>query len=210
LAFDVFGYGVGNLGVAMFDLGNPSNAQIVSAVGTLFAILTSIISLAVSIFSLWRQREHDRNSVKPLPQIIFGDYEETLEVSIENAGIGPFIVNQVQVEHKLSHDIQSSVIAQMRDLPPGYFWTTFTDHIEGRAIPAQDRLVLLKLSQPDDEIAALSFNALRNDVRTQLGYLVITVTGTDVYGTTLPATKRHLDWFHRLIFVGPNRAADSQ
>lgn len=182
------------------------NAQVVSAIGTIFAILTSIISLVVSIVSLWRQRDHDRKSVKPLPQIVLGDYEDHLRVSIENAGVGPFIISGLQVENVLSHDIKPSIIAHMQELPSGFFWTTFSDHVEGRAIPAQERLVLLEFSQSDEPVAALSFNDLHNDIRKQLGFLVVTVTGKDIYDTEQPPRTRDLKWFHRLIFVGPTKA----
>lgn len=181
-------------------------------VTALCAVSISILSLIVSIVSLQLQRRHDRKSVQPIPQIIVGDYEDNLLVAIENAGVGPLIINSVQVTNTLTNVTEDSVIAHMKDLPEGVFWSDFTEKIEGRAIPAQTRLTLLELTRPEawSHTLTRSFEGLRNDVRTDLGYLRVTVTGSDIYGSKLPNCSRALDWFHRLLFHGPNRAAKAQ
>ncbi len=181
------------------------DGQIITAI---CAVVISVCSLIVSVISLWRQRQHDRKSVLPIPQIILADYEDRLSVAIENAGVGPLVIQGLDVTHSLSNEVKPSVIAHMPDLPSRYFWSTFAEKVEGRAISAQNRLVLLELVRPDsiEEKFDQTFDQVRNAIRTQLGYLTISVSVADIYGAKLPICIRHLDWFHRLLFGGPNKA----
>jgi hypothetical protein len=181
-------------GMAMHDAGDGSGAQAIIAI---CAVLISLFSLAVSVCALKIQRRHDRKSVQPIPQIILNDYENCISVEIENAGIGPLILNEIRVENTLSKIMRPSVIEQLLPLPEGFFWTTFVEKIEERAIPAQKRLVLLELNEPEPPKAG--FDTVRRDVRTSLGHLVVTVFGSDIYGSKLPPKVRSLDWFHRLL-----------
>jgi hypothetical protein len=48
-----------------------------------FAVVTSIVSIWLARGALRVQREHDRKSVLPLPQIVIGDTEFTCERTLE-------------------------------------------------------------------------------------------------------------------------------
>jgi len=187
----------------MYVAGDSADAQTVIAI---CAVLISVFSLIVSIRAMKLQQRHDKKSVQPIPQIIVGDYENRLYVAIENAGVGPLIINHVAVSNVQSNEIKSSIIAHMPDLPYGVYWEDFSERIEGRAISAQKRLVLLEFKEDPD----CKYDGLRNDIRTALGYLLVKLNASDIYGDKLPPCTRRLDWFHRLILVGPNKAAEEQ
>jgi hypothetical protein len=163
------------------------------------AVIISLCSLGATICALYIQREHDQKSVLPIPQIIFGDYENYIFVAIENAGVGPFVIEEIIVENTLSHLTRHSVIEQLPSLPDQYCWTTYIEKIEQRrTLPAQQRLVLLQLDEPKDDSGG--FAAVRTQVRTALGNLKLSVSGADVYENKFHCS-RSLSFFHR-SFLG--------
>lgn len=161
------------------------------------AAVISLCSLFATIYTLFIQRKHDRKSVQPIPPIVIGDYENCIFVAIENAGVGPYIIRELIVENVYSKISRSSVIEQLPQISKGFYWTTFIEKLEQRAIPSQDRLVLVQLDEPKiDE----GFSQIRQQMRVALGNLKIIVNGVDIYGNKMPECSRALDYFHREFF----------
>ena len=169
--------------------------------------VVSFCSFVVSVRALKIQRDHDKKSVQPIPQIIFGDYENSLHVAIENAGIGPFILEEIRVRSSLSNLVKSSIVAHLQPLPDGFFWSEVVEKIQTRAISAQKRLVLLRLDEPDTPDG---FDEVRKDVRTRLGYLTVELAGTDIYGEKRLSCSRSLNHFHRTLFGTENEPKRAQ
>jgi hypothetical protein len=159
------------------------------------AVAVSVLSLIVSIYALYIQRVHDRKSVQPIPQIVVGDYENKLYVAIENAGTGPFIIDTFHAVHVNSHVAKTSIVELLPSLPNSYYWSTFVERLEGRAIPAQEKLVILELDEQGDPT---EFAAIRQKMRDAPGFIRLTIKGKDIYGNLLPNCERLLEYFHRM------------
>lgn len=188
------------LAEVLLNFKEPHTAAAVSAIGTVLAGFASIISVGIATFALVSQRRHDRKSVLPILQIVFGDYETELYVTIENAGIGPAIITGVKVRNKKTGVVRESIIEFMPDLPEGISWETFIRAIKGRAIAAHGELVILKYSVPVDHGTTIIVKAYADavaSIRTALGDLVIELDVADAYGDRLPRYSRDLEWFHR-------------
>lgn len=176
-------------------------SEFIVVIGTTFAVVTSIVSIVVSIVALRMQRKHDYKSVLPIPQLDVGDYEDRIFVAIENAGVGPMIIDNIEVRSEATGRTNESVIAFVSELPPHFFWNTFIEKIVGRAIPAQEKLIILDFSGTSAEIDKVYFPEARKKVqehiRSVLAALSVTLDVKDVYGNKMPRYVRSLDWFKR-------------
>jgi hypothetical protein len=61
------------------------------------ALIVSCISTILALRAVALQREHNRISVKPLPDIILADYEDEIAVRIHNHGLGPMMIDKLEV-----------------------------------------------------------------------------------------------------------------
>ena len=177
---------------------NHEVANAISAMaGATVALLALIISV-ISVFFTWRalkhQRTHNSMSVRPLPYITVGDYENTIYVKIRNNGTGPLIVKSLTVPG--SRDPSAPLIDNMPSLLPGVDWTNFVGTANGRSIPVGGEMVLLELS---DSKQTGRFELSRNKVREALGELSLALEYTDIYGNELASCSRDLKWFHRTL-----------
>ncbi len=163
------------------------------------------------------QRTHNKNSVKPILNIIVGDYEDDIFVRIDNNGVGPAIVQGIncydaeknRVEHNLYTLIpefatikeprityQPSMKADEKPEPEMIVTTiefdTLTDFVEdiaGRTIPPGGSIMLLRMTNPDKyhKVALRDF----------LSKCSVKVDYTDVYNSELAPCYRKLDFFGR-------------
>ncbi len=177
---------------------NHEVANAISAMaGAVVALLALLISV-LSVFFTWRalkhQRTHNSLSVRPLPYITVGDYENAIYVKIRNNGTGPLIVKALSVPG--ASDPSAPLVTNMPSLLPGVAWTNFTGATDGRSIPVGGEMVLLELS---DANLGGRFQLSRDKVREALGELSLTLEYTDIYGNKLPACSRDLKWFHRTL-----------
>lgn len=60
------------------------------------ALSVSIFSLALTIITLWIQRNHDRLSVRPLAFIHVNNTSGCLSITINNGGLGPMIIKSIE------------------------------------------------------------------------------------------------------------------
>lgn len=210
------------MGGDMHALDIDNYAQLVGPAGTFFAAITSIVSIFVAVAALKVQRNHNFKSVLPIPQILIGDYENRLFVSIENAGVGPLIIRDVQVRSKATGKKTSSLIDFMPELPQDDTWDTFIARISGRAIPAQQSVTILQYSGPfpgrslseseslrealrEGNLKAYARSAvLRDRIRAALKDLTIAIKTSDIYGKNLPDCERDLESFGRRIGMEQN------
>ena len=188
------------LDAILAGLKDPNIAAAVTAVATALAAVASLCAIIVSIYGVLTQKKHDRKSVLPIPQVIFGDYENQIYVKIENAGVGPAILKKIEVKNSTTGQTASSIIDQMPVVGPDFVWDTFVRNFDGRAIPPQQSLLLLKFSGQTRHGATInegSRESAYNQIRMELGGLVISAFVSDVYGDEVPVLRRKLDWFHR-------------
>ena len=126
-----------------------------------FDIITTVLTIAVSLIAIWislrtykSQIIHDRNSVRPIIDIVIGYYEDDLFVKLRNSGVGPAIVKQLVCS--CDEEETSSLISL---IPISYEckvgtelihvdFSEFTDYVEsidGRAIAPNSEIILLRL-----------------------------------------------------------------
>jgi hypothetical protein len=177
------------------------NHEVASAISAMAGAVVALLALLISVLSVfftWKalkhQRTHNSMSVRPLPYITVGDYENAIYVKIRNNGTGPLIVKSLLVPG--AEDPSAPLVTNMPNLLPGVAWTNFVGATEGRSIPVAGEMVLLELSDPN---LGGRFQLSRDKVRQALGDLSLTLDYTDIYGNKLPRCSRDLKWFHRTL-----------
>lgn len=181
--------------IAKPDVANAV-AAISSAVLAAVAVVLSLISLYLSHAALRHQREHNRLSVRPLAYVVVGDYENQLFVKLRNNGTGPMIIRSILVLG--AKEPTEPLIHAMPALHSKVSWTNFVEDCSGRSVPPGGELVLIDLSS-DSSSSASQFVLSRDLVRSALGNLEVQIEYTDIYGTELPAARRNLKFFHRML-----------
>jgi hypothetical protein len=163
-----------------------------SAALALLAFLISLLSLFVARATLKHQLKHNVMSLKPLPFIAPGDYENHLFVKLRNDGPGPLIVRRLSVRSEQTSETTDALINLMPNLPDGLPWDTYVGPIAGRSIPSLGELMLLELTGDEGSV---EYCQARDQVRAALSKTEVLIEYTDVYESSYnPYTKR-LDWF---------------
>ena len=172
-----------------YDVTNAVSA-IASALAAFLAFGVAVISIFFTSRALKQQHEYNRMSVRPLPYITVGSYEDLIYVKIRNNGTGPLIVASLTVLG--ASEPSNALVLNMPALEPGIFWKHFGGKTEGRSIPVVGEMVLIELSGSSE---TESFRRSRDNVREALGWLALTLDYTDIYGSKLPKYSRDLKWF---------------
>jgi hypothetical protein len=164
----------------------------VSAFVAFCALFISLLSIILTLLSLLLQQRHNYKSLTPIANISISDYENTIAVKLENTGVGPLIVDDFVVSK--GSENRKSIISWMPKTPKGMYWDTFYDNLEGRCIPQNTEVVLIKLSGKLEDHAFVSF---RDIVRRSLCELQVAVEYRDIYKRLMPKKERDLKWFGR-------------
>jgi hypothetical protein len=69
----------------------------INAFAALCALLVSFLSILLTFIALWLQRRHNFKSVAPIASILVGDFENKLQVTLKNTGIGPLVIEKFRV-----------------------------------------------------------------------------------------------------------------
>src|SRR5689334_985706 len=102
-----------------------TNEKLVTAWTAIAAVFVSTISIIVAVVNVAMQRNHNRKSVLPIANIVFGDYENDLFIRLRNDGIGPMVVESVVVTTEGNNERAEAVIDLLPPLPNGHHWNTF-------------------------------------------------------------------------------------
>jgi len=138
---------------------------------TSVAVILSFLSTLLALWAVFLQREHNRISVKPLPDIVFGDYENEIKVGIHNHGLGPMILVNVEIL-KNQAVIANNVIDLMPDQPRGISWEDFVQLLKDRVLAPGEEKMLVKLSGNSENKTFVKF---RNKVREELAPLTVKI-----------------------------------
>jgi len=172
------------------------NKDFVIAVATVAAAIASICSLLVAIITVCMQRSQSRGSVRPIPFVSFGDYEQQILVSVQNRGVGPLVIDEISVMNTKTGTEKKNIIDFMPSLPQGMFWEDFIQiDIEGRPIAANEEIVMVKFSMPETLNPAIP--KVRKEIREALSALTISLVVKDVYECRLKKYTRDFSWFAR-------------
>ena len=140
------------------DVNNLINiiAAIFIAIGTLLTAIIAFFALRVSRNSIdlakqtfYMQEEHNLKSVKPIGDIVTGNYADDIYVKIVNNGIGPLIITKFRV---IDYNANGKNYENLIDTIPNsilnkiVFWRDGIRGTENRALKAGDELFLLRLT----------------------------------------------------------------
>ncbi|MBI1183783.1 hypothetical protein GC194_05905 [bacterium] len=150
------------------------------------SLTIALFAVAVSLYQLMIQRNFNKKSVMPLPEIRAIDLDENMSVAIRNNGLGPMICQRMEVTDRLGHS-KAHVVDW---LPKGIKWDFFIRK-ENYAISPNVEVELLtyKGKSCDD-----NYEENRKICRSILKDLIITLYYTDIYGKKFVYTK-DLAWF---------------
>jgi hypothetical protein len=179
--------------IAKPDVANAI-ATVASAVLAAVACVIAVISLHVSRKTLKYQQEHNRYSVRPIPSIVVGDYENRLFVKVVNNGVGPLFIKKIRTLGSTNPD--KALIAYMPELPPKVLWTNFVEDTHGRSVPPGAELVILDFDS-NSSSSQVQYAFSRDRIRHALGGLSMEIQYTDIYNSDLPNVSRDFKWFHR-------------
>jgi hypothetical protein len=167
-------------------LGFFGNPTFVEAASTFAAAIAAIFSFFVA----YQANRQSKGSVRPLPFVMIGDFENDLSVSIHNFGVGPLIIEKLEVTNSQIGEARGNIIEFMPDLIDGEAWDNFVqDNIVGRPIAPGGSMRLVRyLGDNPQNIKS---------IREALSRLTVTVIVSDVFGKKMPACSRALTYFAR-------------
>lgn len=166
------------------------------------SLLISVIAGIISINTYRSQKEHNKNSVRPILNIVLGDYEDDLYVRVDNNGVGPAIVSSIHCtcsyfDELLSANslvelipykatVQGERSGSTADM---HSFTDFVEDITGRTIPPGGHITLLRIAEPK-RVQLLAFRNLLSKCCVEIEY-------TDIYNSKPWKCRRLLDFFGR-------------
>jgi hypothetical protein len=172
-----------------------------STIVAICALITSVFSVGLAVWTASLQRKHMRLSVKPIAAIPVADFEHRVGVFLKNCGLGPMLVLKFRV-FDMSGNITEDLVSQMPCLENGILWSNFHIRINGSVIEQGKRLELLLL---EGDINNNAFVVSRDRIRKRLSELIITVEYEDLYGQKMgPHTDNSLTFFGRHFAIDKN------
>jgi hypothetical protein len=157
----------------------------------------SLITAGGALFAAWVAwhaiKDQIDSTVRPLPNIMAGNYQDHVYVDVVNNGAGPMIIKSITINDspKPTH------IALSEALPNGIHWRhIITSDCAGRSVPAGGKLRLVDLSSRTRAYTGVNeekFASDRNLVGQALSNITVRVKYTDMYHKNPDATGRKLD-----------------
>jgi len=166
----------------------------ISALAAVSALFVSFLSIVLTVWALWLQRRHNFKSLTPIANVLYGDYENLLEVKVKNSGVGPLIIERFTASR--GSEKKHNIIDWMPDIT----YSTFTSRLDGRCISPDQEIVLIRLKGNQDDP---DFRLRRDEVRRSLSELNVQVRYRDIYDRRMKDEGRSLDWFARRLAEAP-------
>ena len=162
----------------------------------LAAVIVSVVSIVATVVFSLLQQKHNKNSVRPLCEIKFADYENQISVYLRNYGTGPLIIKEI-----VCTDGERSAPTLLSLMPHiSHYWSDYTEDVTGWTIPVGGRITLIELEPINEDD--------KYKVRTTLAQITIAITYTDIYGKSKFTKNRRGDFFGRHYdrrFVGERK-----
>ena len=181
-------------------------ANFLDAIFSIGTIVLSVVAIIISIITFRSQKKHNKNSVRPILNIVFGDYENDIYIRVDNYGVGPAIIKGVECTYCTENGkvakksvvelIPSWILTQKN--PECFsermcYFTDFVKDITGKTIAPEHGIVLIKQKNPDPDKAM----ALRNFLKD----ISIKVFYTDIYDSKPWPCERSCDFFGRTLYT---------
>lgn len=155
------------------------------------ALLVALVSIKFTRDALRAQIRHNKLSVRPIPSIDPLDYEDCIEVSLANRGVGPMIVKKIVCSRE-GIDLEN-LVGHMADMDVE--WDDFFLDLVEVAISAGEQLSLLKLSQRGED--SEEYCRTRDACRSILKHVTIRLEYTDIYDQDFDPVIEVLDLYSR-------------
>jgi hypothetical protein len=146
---------------------------------TIIAISSVIIALLALVTTIWQgliTRKHNCLSVKPIGDILANNFEDKIEVILENKGTGPLILKSFRAI--VGYESKSNLIDWMPNLPDGFHWSNWLKDFEGSALKPFESISLLEFTLNFREEKQ---RVIRNNIRNSLTKVCIEFEYTDIY-----------------------------
>ena len=120
----------------------------VSRIVMLITIIMTIISATFSALSLAFQRSHNRKSVKPLCNLIKVMDKNSVQIIVENAGLGPMIIRDIEFSSADSKNIDlRTYFEKLLSIRNVFFIELKREMI----IPANEKKIIFELKASDND-----------------------------------------------------------
>jgi hypothetical protein len=149
------------------------------------ALFVSFITVIFTVIFSLLQQKHNKNSVRPICEIIVSDYEDNIAVKITNVGTGPMTINKLRCKN--SHEESDTLISLMPKVP---IWKDFVGNVDGRTIPVEGKITLIEFI-PQDYMT-------KKEVRKALKDIEINVIYSDIYKIKFKRSRK-IDFFGRTL-----------
>ncbi|QVN05640.1 hypothetical protein JYG35_18590 [Pseudomonas rhodesiae] len=164
-----------------------------TAYATIGSTVIAVLAFVISIWTGWIQRQHNKLSVMPLPEIQLKDMNGYICVKLINNGTGPLIIKKLEVLH--GKNVVGRALIDL--MPPGGSeWSFFVYIVDDRSIAPNGEIILLELEYDPNDSVEQDFATL---TRQALCTLCIDLSYKGIYGDTFPVYKKDLTWFCRLL-----------
>jgi hypothetical protein len=155
---------------------------------TAIAVGISFLSILIGFSALWLQYHHNRLSVRPIGTISLADYENRIAIKVRNDGMGTMILKSFET----SDNEGNSKGYPIDWMSSGIMWANYRKGLS--PIKEGDSTIFLDYV-PNSQKP--NFEKERQEIRSVLKNLTITIKYEDIYGVEQPILIRHLDWFGR-------------
>jgi len=161
----------------------------VIAIASVLAVFVSSISVVITVISIKKQVEFNKDSVKPICSIYLSDYNNFISVRIENDGLGPAKIKKIKC---ICNDGRSS--ETLYDLLPenlkhGIFHNIFTYKSKKLTLTAHEKLYLISITPESEQVWQKLIDILRT--------VTIYITYLDIYG-------KKYNYHRKLDSIGAN------
>lgn len=155
-----------------------------------FALITSILGIFISIWTIRSSQKHNKLSVKPIAYILPQNYEDKICVNIQNKGTGPLIVDKIEFIDLRTNTKKNALIDLMPELE-NYCWSNYSSAHKFVLSPNESKILLDLTGELDDDIYIYN----RNIIRKALSYIQIRLEYTGIYGDKNVILNYNLDWY---------------
>jgi hypothetical protein len=171
---------------------NPSDwGNFGDYIGGLLSPVFALIGIFAATYVTILANQIQKQQIRPVGNIILGDYENHLYVDLRNGGLGPLIVKSLKVKNSNSIE-KINIIEFMPNNPNRGFWDNYINRIDERVIAPSDKINLIRLRTDLENNNQIKF---RDSVRKHLATLTIQVEYTDVFGNAQPTLTKSLVFF---------------
>lgn len=162
----------------------------------LLAVITLGVTLYIASVAHRFEKQREIEKAQPFADIRCSDYENLIKVFVQNLGIGPLLIDQIdmflinQPENKVKN-----LIELMPKCPEGVLWKYFT--IKGLPPIIHERSYA-RLLELEGDIDNEIFKKFRDEVRSRLSEVRIELNYSDIYRNKKePITIDLKEWFGR-------------